>query len=1002
MKYLRSRDNYLQALNERRQIESKKKIQPILETYAGAGPFQNELRWGDSLVGRILHSITRKAIIATKVVRIKGVIQRLRQAMDDLLVSSTISSLDDDDKKLWAKTIISEFLSVIIDSIEGYGKDDNDTTIDDIKGYVDEAIKRVESQEDLERKNELLRQLNDLKKFLEPLKEPAKTQEQIEAENTEDITERIEEIEEKLEDEDISDNEKKDLEEELDRLKEVKGEVAKQSTEAGGESSPSGLYPTMVKALKALSVLLANYKKIQFSDKKIEKSFTVDLSYTCKGGETIEGIQKDSAINKAKLTMDQIWSVNSKVLQSYAEKAEKIKTDKNKLQLAKGLVLVLSNSTVGVKKESYLFEAGPIETTKEGSPVGVGAGAGKDRNVVSSEASHAKQAYEKIKKSCEILESPKEKGIGVTPDFINSIVSKSVDEETKKQIKSLFIEINRFLVGDKKETLNAPLEPLYKESLEILSDKNKKVVIAEKIARFTKRAMQFDGENLYGEFGDFGKPLSEYVECFKALNKMVLPKVEKSSEKNEKILFGYSNFIMNRLFEADEENAQKDSEDGPKEISPKKGLATKINDYFSKKIDFTAWIIDKTEIQATKTALEKKMAENKDAVVIDGIDPVLDIVRCFNRAYKLHTIAVIPSNRTGGAVSNAIFNEYESFGGGSPATAGASGGPYRNKAIFNQWEDAVLKMLGEKEYQKIFNVGTRLKNGNDYIEKAGSNLRKFMNEMLDGDELYKGGDGKGDAGAQAKFLDKYFGYKDAESDTGKLSLDGDRGEIEENNNNSESIKPIKLKAVPEGIKFEDTKELDNTFFVINATKDNSPEILYCYIHSVIGDIAFISYSKTSYHIKNYIKVSNGNRTVELTDQVLLREKSIDDKKGNKFRIKAATMKISQFMDKSGKWKNSSSISITPLAKEDIKEGDDTKVDNSVNNRNFKIGELQTYQSVKFLNIVDLEKGSNADSYQRIKGKTKEIEDFIKDSAKGGGYIELSRTRDINKAEIKNR
>jgi hypothetical protein len=44
--------------------------------------------------------------------------------------------------------------------------------------------------------------------------------------------------------------------------------------------------------------------------------------------------------------------------------------------------------------------------------------------------------------------------------------------------------------------------------------------------------------------------------------------------------------------------------------------------------------------------------------------------------------------------------------------------------------------------------------GDDYIETV---LTKFMRDMLDGDEFFK--NGKSEQGAQAKFLDKYFGYK---------------------------------------------------------------------------------------------------------------------------------------------------------------------------------------------------------------------------------------------------
>jgi hypothetical protein len=46
--------------------------------------------------------------------------------------------------------------------------------------------------------------------------------------------------------------------------------------------------------------------------------------------------------------------------------------------------------------------------------------------------------------------------------------------------------------------------------------------------------------------------------------------------------------------------------------------------------------------------------------------------------------------------------------------------------------------------------------GDDYIEKAGAYLAKFMRDMLDGDEFFKMVKVNK---VQAKFLDKYFGYK---------------------------------------------------------------------------------------------------------------------------------------------------------------------------------------------------------------------------------------------------
>ena len=66
--------------------------------------------------------------------------------------------------------------------------------------------------------------------------------------------------------------------------------------------------------------------------------------------------------------------------------------------------------------------------------------------------------------------------------------------------------------------------------------------------------------------------------------------------------------------------------------------------------------------------------------VIRDTDPIISIIRLFQRAYRLHTPGQIPSGRKGGKVSVSVFNEYEYMGsgGGSGSADSPGGGPYRN------------------------------------------------------------------------------------------------------------------------------------------------------------------------------------------------------------------------------------------------------------------------------------------------------------------------------------
>jgi hypothetical protein len=84
-----------------------------------------------------------------------------------------------------------------------------------------------------------------------------------------------------------------------------------------------------------------------------------------------------------------------------------------------------------------------------------------------------------------------------------------MDSNSKEPIKNLYKEIYSYLYGSKSKTLS-DFGPLYKESIEILSNKSKSQVVAEKIARLAKRSLQFEGENLYGGLGEFGQDMEEF------------------------------------------------------------------------------------------------------------------------------------------------------------------------------------------------------------------------------------------------------------------------------------------------------------------------------------------------------------------------------------------------------------------------------------------------------------------------------------------------------------
>lgn len=160
---------------------------------------------------------------------------------------------------------------------------------------------------------------------------------------------------------------------------------------------------------------------------------------------------------------------------------------------------------------------------------------GKQRNVeVKKGEDYLTQAVTNIRKSLKSLKDEKDKGVGITYDFISAILDKKMDSNTKEPVKQLYSEIYDYLYGAKSKTLGE-FSPLYKESVEVISNKSKRQVVAEKMARFTKRSLQFEGEGFYGGMGEFGADLEDFNKTFKE----IMSYFKAKSEVNESKIFRF-------------------------------------------------------------------------------------------------------------------------------------------------------------------------------------------------------------------------------------------------------------------------------------------------------------------------------------------------------------------------------------------------------------------------------------------------------------------------------
>jgi hypothetical protein len=776
MRYVKDRESFLKnyKLNE--------------ENQAGSGALGNEIKWGDSLVGRLINWAIRKTGIQVAATRMDKLVPQLQKEFQNILDANSIEKLDDNEKLKIFKTQISALLGALKEVVYKREK------VKIIKSVTDNTISEIESlvvdEESEESKNEILQKLKDFRKFLDQFGD-----------------------------------------DEGDGSSEGEGGEESEGEGSTGSNSfeSTETYFKMVENLKALSLVIKYYTKVKVETSGVGQSSKDSYVYITKGGETIEGIQKSADINKFKLDLEKIWSLNQKALDKYIQDAAKKKVDKNKLQLSNGIKINLSKVN-----ESYIFEAN------------FGVGAAPERANVKGGESHLTQAFGKIKKDIEVLISQKEKGLGITAQFIDEIVANSKDKANREIIRGLYKEIRRYLVGDKKATIQDK-DALYKESIEVLKDKNKLVIVAEKIARLSKRAIQFDKQGLYGGLGEFGQALQKYVETLK-------PILSASTEtKNEFLINSYRNFIS-LIKEAEGDDESSGDESKPKDLKTQ-NVSDKIIDYFKKEFNFDAWVVNKTEIEKISKNAEKISEENKEGVIIDGIDPIINIIKLFNRAYKLHTTNTIPGGRSDGAVSRKVYDEYDAFGGSeySSEPNAVKNGPYRNRKIFNIWEDAVLGIMSERKFQPIFSKDTKIRVGDKMYPGKGVNLRQFMTDMLDGEKLYK-------RGAQKQFLDKYFGDVEGVKELGEgdTSYKDKKGKLDSETNSeisgnipTPSYKFFEYKDVEDKIE----RKLTGRMIKLKGVSKGKDTTIYLFVQGIDKENLLVVWSRSFHTFKNYLKKS---------------------------------------------------------------------------------------------------------------------------------------------------
>jgi len=288
--------------------------------------------------------------------------------------------------------------------------------------------------------------------------------------------------------------------------------------------------------------------------------------------------------------------------------------------------------------------------------------------------------------------------------------------------------------------------------------------ISKSISLFARVILAFrEDMTLVGSYGSAIKPLKTFISSFDLLDK-TLPKLTKES------VIRYSNF--RQLNERNEFSSE---------------IKDKFNEIFTEDVKELFSVKNREE-------LEKRVKEVEEGeLVISTSDPIIEIVRLFNRAWRIHTPGVIPSGRTGGKVSNSVFREYENLGGGSGTPDSPGSGPYRNIELYEQWFEAVQDILSDTKYRPIFSENTTFIFRNeetggsgDPIKRPGKILLSFINNLLSESKMYN-------KGAMTQFIEDYFKLKGEKLPT--LSEPGFESDLNDNQETSSSVVVDELKYV---------------------------------------------------------------------------------------------------------------------------------------------------------------------------------------------------------------
>src|SRR5574344_269910 len=685
-------------------------------------PFENDMRFGDTLLGRLINSTIRKIKIGANIARMKIVNERLKLAFDGILLDSDIESMADEDRKKMSLITLYKIIEEIDKKVKQLEIDNNDNKTDDIKIDINELKLLTNSAITENEKN-----INDNKK---------------------DIATKL--------------NEFKSL---LDEYEEKNSNTQPNNIEIKEKFAKN--VSTIISNISSISKIVSNNDNTTPNN---IKSNSNNISINNIDNTTPNNIKSNS--NNISINNIDNTNTNTKTPSSESFKYKSYERMFEDANPTTDNIINATSSTINTTmNNNNNNNNNNTSTTSTINSVDDNTNTNNGNNI--NNKTPEQKAYDKLKNAFKqagwLNDNLKlSNGLSVTETMkiIDSYADKTDEhimmnkEDTNYTYNSAMIVIGRQV--SKNFAIYGIDDKIYESNSYVTlftNDVPKAISLVLKEIRGLNKKPELLSKltNISQYVTDISDASEDMTNDLSKIDDIIEKEKDNKEKqnKNEHLITDYNTYI--RLYEADENNTTADNKvinNEDDEISDpiEKDYFDKVIDKWRKEFDMKQFVIDETEVDKLNKKLDA-IDEDADNVTVLHRDHIIDVIKVFHRAYKLHTTQVIPTNRSHGRVSNKTFMEYTSFGGGTPNNAGESGGPYRNNAIFNQFENCVLNIEKDKKYQKIFRNSTVLKTDDDkIIPKAGTNLIKFMNDMLDGETLYR--TSNRNKGSQTAFLGK--------------------------------------------------------------------------------------------------------------------------------------------------------------------------------------------------------------------------------------------------------